>query len=559
MTAKSKTRPDYASIGAWLRWATIGIVGLALLSAFVLYKIALDVQIHAEHLRQSTRLQSINAGLARDVTRAWLHVTSGRHDLAAPALSELKQHRRTIGDIVDDFHTLDDAYPPTPDFHAHPTWEKMLESITRMITIAEPLVAQGRTPTSVANGVLSPFKAINQPAYRNFMRHLRSAITTCQYAGAQSFANVRWVLQNLCSMTLAIIAALALYGLFFFLFVNFRIGARTADVTNRILQYTSRLPEPVDDKPGRDEFGTIELKIDECAQAIYGRQTTVAQEHEKTLKQLKSRTEELSKLNEALRASGRALVRFLTDVSHDLRTPLAIMIGESEVSLRSQTTSTDEYKETLSRMLDQTRYLGSLVDQLLYTARSRVSAVPLKPQYVDVPELVRNACRDMTTLAASRNVEIKLHDTSTRNIVLGDQTRLREMMLTIIDNAIEYSKENGSIVVSISEQSSNLTIAVTDSGIGIPSNELPMIFRRFYRAQNAPDANPQGTGIGLAVAKGIVESHDGTIDINSQKDIGTTVTLVLPIVDKRKRNPSETDQTTASGSEPPAIASLTTA
>ena len=539
MTVNNKTSQDFMSIRTWLQLAALGLVGLAVLSSIVLFGIASDVRNHAEHLRQSTRLQSFNAELGRDVTRAWLYVNSGDHLLAVPALAEMRKQRKLVRDIIDDFHGKTAPHPPKAQLHGRMNWEKMHRSLSELINIAQPIVTQSRR--TVSQTTPPNTLPIDHPAYKDFMEHLRATIATCRFAGAESYANVRWVLQNLCTMTLAIIAAMAVYGLFFFLFVSSRIGTRTADVTSRVLHYTSGLQRPPDYPPRSDEFGRIEARVDDCAQTIRAQQMAVAQKHEKTMQQLNTRTEELGKLNEALRASGRALVKFLTDVSHDLRTPLAIMVGESEVSLRSQSTSPDEYKETLSRMLDQTRYLGSLVDQLLYTARSRVSAVPLQPDYVDVPELVRNACRDMTTLAANQDITIELKDSSTRRIVLGDHTRLREMLLTILDNAIEYSQPNGAINVSVSEQGTNLKIAVADTGIGIPANEIPMIFRRFYRAQNAPDANAQGTGIGLAVAKGIVESHDGAIDIDSQENQGTTVTLTLPLTDKQKGKETDHD------------------
>lgn len=559
MTMNSKMSQDYMSIRAWLRLAAIGLVAWAILSSLGLYHIAQDVQKHAEQLRQSTRLQSISATLGHDITGAWLNVNSGHHQRTAPALAELKQHRDTIRDVLDMLQTPRDIYPSKANMHDRSDWEGLHNSLSEMIKVAEPMVARSLNAVFDATPATPPTASIDKPVFKNFMNHLKTTISANRFAGTHSYVSARWVLRNLCTMTLAIIALITLCGLFFLIFMSFRIGSRTTDVTNRILQYTSGVAEPPDRGPRNDEFGAIEAKVDHCAQTVYGMQMEVAQEHEKTLKQLKARTEELSKLNDALRASGRALVRFLTDVSHDLRTPLAIMVGESEVSLRSQSTSIDEYKETLSRMLDQTRYLGSLVDQLLYTARSRVSAVPLQPDYIDVPELVGNACRDMKTLAANRDIAIEFNNESARHIVLGDQTRLREMMLTIIDNAIEYSKPDGTIVVSISEKTANLKIAVVDSGIGIPAHEIPMIFRRFYRAENAPDANAQGTGIGLAVAKGIVESHDGTIEIDSQEGKGTTVIVMLPLVDQKKRPQSDQSDATDAPPHGPDVAHLTTA
>ena len=529
MTIEGRTKSDFMSIRAWLRLAALGLIGLASLSCIVHYQMAAEVQSYAEQLRRSSSYQAINAELARDVTRAWLDIESGSQELVGPALTDLQKHQKVVQGVIEGSAFWRDEVSPSPEVYDRARWLQVNASLAELVKSAEAVVARSKASD---HAILPASSPVDRSAFRKFVDTLQSNIITSRYSGAQSHSGVHFALEHLCTAALLMTGAMIAYGLFFFLFINHRIRARTGEVTNRLLMYASGALITSTVKPQGDEFGTIEAQIDQCARTVYGKQMEVEKAHEMTMHQLKNRTQELAKLNEALRSSGRALVRFLTDVSHDLRTPLAIMVGESEVSLRSKSTSISEYKETLSKMLEQTRYLGSLVDQLLYTARSKVSAVPLEPEYIDLSKIIRSACRDMQTLAANREITIKVDGTKESLITLGDQTRLREMILTILDNAIEYSKAHDAVTVSVVRQGPSLKLDVTDQGIGIPASEMPMIFRRFYRAQNASEANIQGTGIGLAVAKGIVESHNGTIQISSKENQGTTVTVLLPLVDK---------------------------
>lgn len=531
MTKEGRTNSDLMSIRAWLRLAALGLIALAGMSCFAFYQMAGEVQSYAEQLRRNSHYQTVNAALARDVTRAWLNVESGDPALFPAALAELEKHRKVVQGIVDETGVSPGTISPAHHLQDRTHWLQVHSGLGELIKVAQAAGVRLKATSTGKEGPASVSLA-DRMVFRQFVDSLGAHIATSRFAGMQSHSGVHFVLEHLCLASLAMTGAMIAYGLFFFLFISHRIRTRTSEVVQRLLQYSSNAPSNSNPPPQGDEFGTIEAQIDLCAQTVYTRQMEVEKAHRLTMRQLEKRTQELAKLNDALRASGRALVRFLTDVSHDLRTPLAIMVGESEVSLRSKSTSISEYKETLSKMLEQTRYLGSLVDQLLYTARSRVSAVPLEPEYVEIGELVRLACRDMQTLADGREVLIEFTGLNDRQVVLGDRTRLREMMLTILDNAIEYSKPHTAIAVSIARHATNLKVEVADQGIGIPAREMPMIFRRFYRAENSSEANVKGTGIGLAVAKGIVESHNGTIEISSEEGQGTTVTLILPLANK---------------------------
>lgn len=530
MTANNRLISASMELRSWLKLAAFVLIGFAALSSAVLYEMSTNLQSHVHAVHQIARLQAAHADLARSVPRAWLDIETGKHSSAVSALAELHRAIVVAQGITDELAKSHESLVRPVESDAQQQWAKLRASLTGMVEVAAPVVSRKQLIRPAAG----PVAAVDQAALENFNAILESSISRAGLIGAQSESSLQSALTRLRGITLVVMGLLVVYGLFVFWCIDYRIRARARDLSYRILQYINGTFSPSARLPSSDEFGLIETQIDECAQRVLGEQMKVARAHQKTLRQLEERTTELSNLNEALKVSGRALVRFLTDVSHDLRTPLAIMVGESEVSLRSQSTSVEHYKETLSRMLEQTKYLSALVDQLLYMARSRISAVPLEPDYIDMMELVEIACRDMKTLADRRDVAIDVNVDIDSCIVLGDPVRLREMMLTILDNAVEYSRSGGTITVNMTVQAPGLVITVSDTGIGIPANELSMVFRRFYRAQNAPGANAHGTGIGLAVAKGIIESHRGTIEIESTENRGTLVTLTLPFVDQSR-------------------------
>ena len=258
MTINSPTKSDFMSIRSWLRLAALGLIGLASLSCMVLYQMAADVQSYAEHLRQSSRLQTVNAELARDVTRAWLSLESGDRVLAAPALADLRRSRTVVQGIMAEFTAWQGQYPPPNEIYNRAHWPNLRASLSGLIDVAEPIVARSRMITPAA-GPAEPL-SIDRAAFETFSDVLRSSIVSSHFSSVHSHSSVRWVLQNLCTAALAMTGAMIAYGLFFFLFINHRIRARTTEVSNRILQYTSGAFSPPARKPQGDEFGTIEAQ-----------------------------------------------------------------------------------------------------------------------------------------------------------------------------------------------------------------------------------------------------------------------------------------------------------
>ena len=525
------------TIREWLAVALVGLIVLSGVSCWVHYGAMDDVQAHSDDLRTASRLQSINAELALNVTHAWLRVNAGgTSEQTSAVLGQLQQQLVVLKALIDEASARGKDPPGVHGLQNHVEWLRLRSSLSDIVRIVETYhSSQTSTALDQANSAtMQP--PVNDAAFKEFVDILRSNIATNRFWAEQTHSDGNWLLWSFCIIALSLMGATLAYTLVVLLFINYKVGTRVRDVFNRLLHYTSDDFSTPGLRPGRDEFGKIELQIDECAAKAHGRKLEILRRHQATTQELEDRSKQLTKLNRALQDSGRGLIGFLTDVSHDLRTPLAIVAGECEVSLRSATNSNSECHDTISRILEQARFLGSLVDQLLYAARCKVSALPQEAVCVDFVELTTTLSGDLKNLAKRKQVSIQFQGECKTAVVLGDRVRLREMLLIILDNAIEYSKQQGVVSITIRKEQPFVQVRVADTGIGIPASELSMVFRRFYRGHNSSGSNPNGTGVGLAIAKGIVESHGGSIEIESQEDTGTTVSLALPLAEDCQTN-----------------------
>jgi len=229
----------------------------------------------------------------------------------------------------------------------------------------------------------------------------------------------------------------------------------------------------------------------------------------------------LRKIDETRRA-------FFADISHELRTPLTVIRGEGDIALRGKNKRITEYKRSMERIVEQAKHLSVLVNDLLFIARQGAGAARLNLQTIDLSELVDRVCGDAKVIAHNKNVGIKLANGSSHEMVRGDPARLRQLFLVLLDNAVRYSKSKGAIEVQIGRSRGKVTVRVSDSGVGIAAEELDGVFERFRRGGNAAEMNAEGLGLGLPLAKAIVEAHKGKIEMKSKEGKGTTVLVTLP-------------------------------
>lgn len=283
---------------------------------------------------------------------------------------------------------------------------------------------------------------------------------------------------------------------------------------------------------GHDEFARIATRFNQMAEEIEQHRRRLEHSHKSMEQRVAERTEQLRLANEALARADQVRRQFFADISHELRTPLTVIRGEAQFTLRGADKPPEAYKDALRRILDQSEQLARLVDDLLFIARSDAGSARLERKAVALDKLVGQVCADAQTLAHAKAITIEFRPLVAEAVVSGDQGRLRQLFLILLDNAVRYSKPASAVTVFINPSPRGVSVQVCDTGIGIPPQELAQVFERFYRGDNAATQHADGLGLGLPVAKAIVEAHNGEITVDSQLDGGTTITVILPTAHK---------------------------
>jgi two-component system OmpR family sensor kinase len=280
--------------------------------------------------------------------------------------------------------------------------------------------------------------------------------------------------------------------------------------------------------PGHDEFADVGRSFNRMAEDLQAHQKALQDAHANLETVVEERTEELRLANESLRKVDETRRAFFADISHELRTPLTIIRGEGEITLRGANKRVAEYKRSIERIVEQAKHLSVLVNDLLFIARQGAGAARLNLQPIDLGNLVEKVCGDAKVIAHQKSVDIAFANPKEHEVVRGDPSRLRQLFLVLLDNAVRYSNSKGAVKVDIGRVNGEVRVRVTDRGIGIAPEELEGIFERFRRGGNAASMNDEGLGLGLPVAKAIVEAHKGRIEMASRVGEGTTVTVALP-------------------------------
>ena len=215
---------------------------------------------------------------------------------------------------------------------------------------------------------------------------------------------------------------------------------------------------------------------------------------------------------------------FIQDASHELKTPLTILQGELEVTLKRMRTAA-EYEEVLKSSLEEIRRISSIVENLLLLARVEDRETGLDVREFNLQRVLQEAVDGMKTLAREKFLALSLSPDGAI-MMRGDEQKLKQVFINLLDNAIKYTPPHGSVSVSASTTAASVRITVQDTGIGIPPAELPHIFDRFYRVDKARSSS--GFGLGLSIARSIVEAHRGTISAESSLNRGSAFTVFLP-------------------------------
>lgn len=240
----------------------------------------------------------------------------------------------------------------------------------------------------------------------------------------------------------------------------------------------------------------------------------------------------LNRMIERLEEAFHHISRFSADASHELRTPLTIMRGELETAVQDPKLDAD-VRETLGAVLEETVRLSKIVDQLLTMSRLDAGEAFLEVSRFDFSELVRTTVEYMRLLADEKKLTLKVK-AAEEVPVEGDQPRLQQVIVNLLDNAIKYTPEGGSITVSVRREPEAAVLTVTDTGIGISLEGQAHIFERFYRTDKARSRELGGTGLGLSIVKSIGAAHGGRVSVQSTEGQGSTFRFEVPSVAEKE-------------------------
>lgn len=217
---------------------------------------------------------------------------------------------------------------------------------------------------------------------------------------------------------------------------------------------------------------------------------------------------------------------FIADVTHELRTPLAIIKGNVELALRAKNVTNKKTFQAIN--LEINHLTKMIIDLAVLTTDNQIVQRKINLEKINLSALLSDVVRRLQVVSASREISISLNMPN-GVITSGDASYLEKLFSNIISNGIYYGKKNGFIQVDGRVEKKQIIVTVTDNGIGISEDELPNIFERFYRTFHAREVHDGGTGLGLAMSKWIVEAHLGTITVASEMHKGTTFTISLPL------------------------------
>jgi len=250
----------------------------------------------------------------------------------------------------------------------------------------------------------------------------------------------------------------------------------------------------------------------------------------KTLEnKVQQRTEELKIANQKLEKSIELKSQFIADASHELRTPLTIIKGNLDIALWDDKANAKELRETLKLIDDEVNHMSGILADLMILTHAGAGKLNLKKTTVNLNSLLKTAAQSMEILAKEKNIKIEIENQDEINITV-DESKFLKLLLNLISNAIKYGKKNGWVKLSAIKRDQEIIVNVSDNGIGIPQNEIPFIFERFYRVDKVRTREKiGGSGLGLAICKSIIEAHGGFIDVKSELDKGSQFIVHLPI------------------------------
>jgi signal transduction histidine kinase len=268
-------------------------------------------------------------------------------------------------------------------------------------------------------------------------------------------------------------------------------------------------------------IGEISRTIDRISEANLAERVAV----ENIPKELKILAASFNRTLDSLEKSFLRQRQFIADASHELKTPLSVIISQSEITLRKERTSS-EYRNALSSILHTSTRMSGLVRRLLAAASLRADKAELTMEDIDLGSVLHESVKLLRPVSYQNGIEMRTSIPGSL-FIRGNREALLEVLVNIIDNAIKYNIPQGHVHVSLDKVGNWAVTTVQDSGIGIPAQDMKKVFDRFYRVDKSRSGKTGGSGLGLSIADEIVKLHGGRIELSSQVGIGTEVSVSL--------------------------------
>ncbi len=280
------------------------------------------------------------------------------------------------------------------------------------------------------------------------------------------------------------------------------------------------------------DYKVLEAVSDELGIAIQNALSVQeVKELNATLQQrIDAATKELRTSNAQLQRLDEAKDEFVSMASHQLRTPLTSVKGYIDMVLEGDAGEiSDMQKHLLGEAFTSSERMVHLINDFLNVSRLQTGKFMIDRRQIDLATIVRQEVDGLRTTASQRQLTLKYDEPSSFPQLYLDEGKIRQVVMNFIDNAIYYSKENTTITVGLSADDTTVTLTVKDTGIGVPVDEQAQLFTKFYRASNARKQRPDGTGVGLYLAKKVIVAHDGSMVFSSTPEKGSTFGFTLPV------------------------------
>ena len=289
-------------------------------------------------------------------------------------------------------------------------------------------------------------------------------------------------------------------------------------------KYLKIIAVPLLDKEGNIE-GALSMALDNTESVQYKKKLQLL--NNELEKKVIERTAQLNDANKELANVLELKSMFVADVSHEMRTSLAIIQGNVELMSRGLIESNDR-EESYEQVFGEIRRMATMLSDMTLLSDTDSARKKMDFEKININQLISSVCKSLQVVAKEKNIKLRHKGSKAELQLVADSAQLEKMLMNLIRNAIRYNKENGFIDVSAKKVKNEIILSVQDSGIGIAEKHLRNIFERFYRVDKARSRSEGGSGLGLAICKWVAETHGGKIEVKSTVGEGSLFSVSLP-------------------------------